>query len=210
MAKFLDFYDHVMPYVPGVQSEFVDFHLRKALREFFRRTSVWRTVVAVNLTANSTSAALVIPDGKVQSVLTVSLDRSKTPLPVTPESRRYPRGATVARGQPASWFTVEPDRLYLQPLPDGAYTLHIDCVTTLPEDATCKTVPCFVLEHYHEDIANGTIASLTAMAGKPWTHPELSKYHRDMFVRRMLSLRAIHRDGGQPNASTFSGPRFGR
>lgn len=39
---FSDLYNYVLPYVPGVETPLVDFHIRRVVREFCRRTTLWR------------------------------------------------------------------------------------------------------------------------------------------------------------------------
>jgi hypothetical protein len=210
VAAFQDFYDFILPEVPLTTKEFVDFQMRRVLREFFRRTTCWRHTQAVALTdATTNPISLTVPDGIASHVLSVVLDGGQRPLPVLPEHMRLPVGATIDRGRPAAWYTIEADQLYLYPPPNGDFTLQISLVANMPRDPAFKTVPDFVLDHYHDVVAAGVIGELYSMAGKPWTQPDAGKLKNKSFYRGMQGIRASMRDGGQPNSSVFTGPRFG-
>lgn len=211
MAVFSDFYDFIMPEVPLANPAFVDFQLRRVFREFFRRTTVWRHTQAISVDETTDNPiALVVPDGIATGVLSVVLDGSPRPLGVLPEERRPPAGATIPRGQVCGWYTIEPDQLYLYSRPAAAHTLQVELVANMESLEANKTVPDFVLEHHHDIIADGCIAKLYNMSGKPWSQPQAGNKREKDFVRGMLALRSSLRDGGQPNASRFVGPRFGR
>jgi hypothetical protein len=210
VATFGDFYDYILPEVPLTTTAFVDFQMRRVLREFFRRTTCWRHTQAIALTdATTNPISLVVPDGIPSAVLSVVLDGAQYPLPVLPEHLRPPVGAALDRGSVVGWYLIAADELYVHRLPDGDHTLQVSLVANLPRDPENVTVPDFVLDHHHDIVADGVIAALYTMAGKPWTQPEAGKLKTKSYVRGVNAIRAALRDGGQPNASMFTGPRFG-
>lgn len=206
-VPFSRLYDQVLPYIPGAELPIVDVQIRKALREFMKRTTLIRETFVFPTVDGSSTYALTPAFGQVSSVLHVSIDNNGTDreLPVRPEELRY---ANADESTPNSWWTTVPGMLTLYPTPDAAYSVSIIAVVTLKQDDT--TFPEELATNYAEVIAAGAISALMAMPGKPWTSSANSQAAGRAFSDGIKTIRGGLRDGGQPNQSTFRGiARFG-
>lgn len=206
MATFNDLYDYTMPYLPGAEPGIIDFHIRRALREFFKRTTVWRESFQFNTLAPSPDPVptyQLIPTGgaEVASVLSVVIaDRWCSSRA---EEQRDPQ---VRPAKPDSWYNLLPQVIYLYPPPDAVYAVKIEAALTLPITGT-RDFPDNVMQEHCESIAAGAISGMMLMPGKPWSKTDAAATYSRIFGSAMRDLRSKLRDGGQPNVSTFTAAR---
>ena len=203
-VPFSAMYDHVLPYLPAAEPPIVDSQMRKIVREFMKRTTLFRETFEFATEAGTDVYRLTPTFGQVSSVIEVRFP-GRLPLPVVTEERRI-LPATPA--EPRGWSTTLPDLLTLHPVPDAAYTLRCTGVLTLKQDDT--EIPAAIVEHHAEAVAAGVLAAMFGMPGKPWTQSQSSKESGRVFNGVIRTIRGQLRDGGQPNQSTFRGiARFG-
>lgn len=207
-VPFSRLYNQVLPYIPGAEIPIIDVQIRKALREFMKRTTLIRQTFTFPTVEDYNTYQLSPTFGMMSSVLQVfidDMDGNERELPVRPEELRY---AGHENNQPDSWWSTTPDVLTLYPRPDGVYSVSVIGVVTLKQDDT--TYPEELSDNYAEIIAAGAISALMAMPGKPWTSSGGSQSAGRTFSDGIKTIRAGLRDGGQPNQSTFRGiARFG-
>jgi hypothetical protein len=203
---FLDFYDHLLPYLPGAEPGVVDLHIRKILKEFLRRTTIWREVIVVNPVVSGALYALVPaqPIGRVSDVLRVGHGTSSITLPNIPEHMRVAPGSSASPRD--GWYVQNLPYIYLA-TSTGLATVEVALTLTLEPGVV--EFPDFLLNNHSDVLTAGILASLMAMPGKPWTQFDMAKVNWTRYVNGVLALRASLRDGGAPNASTITGPRFG-
>lgn len=203
MASFDDLYDFVLPYLPGAEPGVVDLHINRALREFLTRTTVWREVFEFTTAAAASTYQLEPTQGRVSSILSVEIDG--TPARVLPEERR----GNPAPGRATHWYGLVPSLLNLYPTPAGEQAVRVEAALTLPLDGSVREFPTEVFQEHGESLAAGAIASMMQMPGKPWSQRDAAVTYGRAFGSAIRDTRAKLRDGGQPNQSTFRGPRFG-
>jgi hypothetical protein len=203
-VPFSDLYDQVLPYLPGAEPPLVDSQIRKALREFMRRTTISREIFEWDTAAIPTPTYHLIPSyGEVSSIIGVWLmeNGSAKPLPPVPEDRRVLREP----GRPEGWYTTALDYVTLHPQPDGVYPMRAEAVVTLAQDST--HFPDYILRHHAEAICAGVLSLMYGMPGKPWTQAQSAAQAGRAFAGEIRTLRGSLRDGGQPNQSTFIAAR---
>lgn len=200
-------YDQTRPYLPGAEPGIIDAQIRKALREFMKRTTLIRETFAFDTIQDASTYQLIPSFGQVSSVLDVFYDDNagnEIMLRPRPEEARYLR----TPAQPDSWWTSIPDILTMSPVPDGVYTVSVRAVISLKQDDT--TFPEELYKHHAEALAAGVMALMYAMPGKPWTSSQNSKEAGRLYNGAIRTIRGNLRDGGQPNQSTFTGiAKFG-
>lgn len=207
-ANFSDLYDHILPYLPGAETGVVDLHIRRVLREFYRRTTLWRETF--NFVTTTAQSYLLTPAaGSVHSVFSVAVEG--TPIGVLPENMQ-PTPAQVAAqtaSTPTNWFTRYANQVSLNPKPTAGINITVEAIITLSLDNGIVVFPEDTYTQYCEQIAAGVIGEMMKMPGKPWTQDKAARDYSGMFVRTVIAVRAKLRDGGQPNASKLYGPTFG-
>lgn len=204
LKAFDDLYDFILPYLPGAEPGIVDLHIRRALREFLTRTTVWREVFEFNTVADTPTYQLQPTLGKVGSVLGVTIDG--VPVTSIPE---HLRSSVMPAGVAQRWYGLLPEVISFYPVPAGVQAIKVEAAITLPVDGSLRQFPAEVYNEHAEAIAAGVIASMMQMPGKPWTQRDAALTYGRAFGSAIRDTRGKLRDGGQPNQSTFTGPRFG-
>lgn len=226
LRAFSEFYDHILPYLPAVETPLVDYHIRRVVREFCRRTTIWRQVV--NFTTEigedeylfrpytvlpvdaglSEQYALTEDDiWEPISILSVTVDGRTIP-PVPEEYRRVP-GQTLQSQRPTGWFSPSPRVIVFNHAPTEELAVALHIVAGLSLEPGVVEVPEMLVADYREVISDGVVSSLKMLAQKPWYDPEGAQIAGRRFVGAVLALRGKLRDAGQPSVSTARAPRFG-
>lgn len=207
-VPFSALYNQILPYLPGAEIPIVDLQIRKATREFMKRTTVVQEKFTFDTTADSPIYQFNPTFGEVASMMRVWIrdeHGNERELGNVLEERRRPLDPP---GKPVGWYTTLPHLLTLQPCPDAAYT--ITCAAALTLSQTDTQLPEELVRQYAEALAAGVVAAMCSMPGKPWTHADTAKNSGRIYSRVISTIRAAQRDGGRPNQSTFTGiARFG-
>lgn len=211
MANMASFRDLTIPYLPGAEVGIIDLHARRVLREFFKRTTVWRESVDFVTSPGNSDYRITMPTGQdVATILNVLRDPEngdqKKPLGKATETvRAYPREPS----RPRAWHFALPQVVSVWPVPDGVYNLTAELAITLPITfAGEQEFPDDVFATYGEDIAAGIIGYMMGMPGKPWTQVQAGGGYVNRYENCVKTLRAKLRDGGSPNVSTARGPKI--
>lgn len=199
MADFADLYDQVLPYLPGAEKPIVDLHIRRALREFFKRTAVWRETFKFDTIAGEATYQLQPSTGIIASIMSLHINGRFTHS--VPEDRRDPFRTS---GTPNGWYSLIPSVVTLYPGPTGAHSIQIEAAISLPIDDTLREFPDAVLQEHGEAIAAGVISGMMLMPGKPWTQRDAAAVYGRAFGSAIRDTRGKLRDGNQPNQSTFT------
>jgi hypothetical protein len=210
VASITSFLDLTVPYLPGAEAGVIRLHARRVLREFLKRTTVWRSDVTFQTLPNVEGYRITMPTGQdVATILNAwRIDDAGNPKPlgtINEAQRAFPRAA----GQIKGWYFFLPQVVNFWPQPDMAYDVKVDIAVTLPiAYAGDDTFPDDVFATYGEDIAAGIIGYMMAMPGKPWTQVQAGGGFVQRYENCIKTLRAKLRDGGAPNVSTAHGPRI--
>lgn len=198
---FSTLHDQVVPYLPGAELGIVNSNIRKALREFMKRSAMFRETFQFNTTAGVSSYQLNATFGQVASLLSVTSPDFPRGMPVITEDQQIRRDA----GSPRGWYTVIPQVLNIYPTPDAVYPVTADAIITLKQ--TDNDYPEELLANHGEAIAAGVLSIMMGMPGKPWTSTNSAKQYGRVFNSEIKTVRGRIREGGQPNHSTFTAAR---
>lgn len=205
LVPFSAMHNLVLPFLPGADLPIVDNTIRKVVREWMKRTTCIRETFVFNTVAGVSDYQLTPTFGQVASIMAVWGDPSADPLKVITEELR--RNAAPAR--PYGWWEMIPGVVKMYPTPDGVYPITVNAVVQLTQLQT--TMPEELVANYGEELANGVMAMMMSMPGKPWTQSKAAMDLARSFNGAIRTVRGKIRDGGQPNHSTFTAARkFGR
>jgi hypothetical protein len=198
-VPFSALYDQVLPYLPGAELGIVDSNIRKAVREWMKRTTTFREIFVVDTVAGISDYRLLPASAnrQVSAIIAVYPDGEQRPIDVVPEDRRHP----IAAGYPNKWFTQITDVLSFYPQPDNVYRYTVNAVTILKQDAVA--MPEELIAFHGEPLAAGVLATMMGMPGKPWTQQQAGAQYGRIYSGAIRTERGKLRDGGQPNQSTF-------
>lgn len=198
---FSDLYSQVLPYLSGAEIPIVDSQIRKAVREWMKRTTMYRETFTVVTLPGISDYKLLPADPTTRQVCSIiavyAQGNNNNPLRVVTEDRR----PLVDPTEPTGWFSQLPDVVTLYPQPDAPYTFTVNAVLTLTQSAT--VMPEELIKQFGESLAAGVLSAMMDMPGKPWTQSQAARGYGRIFSGAIRTERGKLRDGGQPNQSTF-------
>lgn len=182
-----DFYDLLMPELPGCTTAMVDLHLRETARDFCTRTSAWKLPFdAVNLVAGQATYDLEPsePEAEVVRVIKLTLNSEL----IWEDTDREQKAADslepkYVRNEPP--FTLSPDLLEITLMTDEVPTAAVAggmvIVGAMKPTARATRLPDFIKGQYSDAMRWGTLARLMVMAKKPWTDRALASAYLSMW-----------------------------
>lgn len=183
MKTWADFYDYIIPVLPGVTTDVVDLHLRNAAIEFCNETGVADyEAEPITLQEGVSQYSVLLPgaDYNVARIKSASLD-NRVIEPTTPDqldNNHY--GWKDIIGTPLTYFMVDPYTVRVFPIPDKSGEL-LNLTYTLRPNRDATGIDDYIFERYVEGICHGAIMRLSMMPAKPWTNLEQAQGAGIMF-----------------------------
>lgn len=176
MKTWADFYDYILPLVPGATFELVNLHLRNSAIEFLDETGVVDYIAdpIVSVAGQSTYGINAAGADYFSARVKSATYDGDIIWPVTSDSL----DANVVEwrlreGEPTSYLMPYPTQIRLYPTPDvSGKVLQLEL--TLRPTRDSAGVEDYVFERYVESIVHGAVARLAAMPNKPWTNVEVA------------------------------------
>lgn len=182
MVLLSDFYDQVVPEIPGAVLSLVDQEIRNSAIDYLSRTRAWQETITDTLVAGEPEYSIDYPnDALFHEVREVLID-DKPITPFTPEqlTLQVPTWRTET-GVVVNYTVWDEASIFLYRIPDtGGQALQADVVFLPTEDA--NRLPDFLLTRKHIiAVAKGAKYRLMYMGKKPWTDRDLAqKYEQDV------------------------------
>lgn len=181
MKLWAEFYDFVLPHVPGAPTSLVDLHLREASIEFFERTQAWRYDHApITVVANTANYSFVPPDAstEVHVINYAEFDDKEIGTEVSEFSTRYSDWRNLV-SQPEFVIANQTDAI-LVPIPSLGGTLDLK-VSLKPTPIATGIFEDKQFNDYRTTIIAGTLARLMMMPKKPYTDEKIAMLHDAKF-----------------------------
>lgn len=175
----------VLPECPGLLADMATHHIRDACIDFCERTWAWRANITGNLVAGTATYALSPP---ASSQITGVLRALAAPeVGATQQRLRKVGEDAVNAAYPASGpvqaFTMaDRDTALFYPTPDDTYGYTVR-VALRPTAGATQLVEDSIYAEYRYTIAQGALARLKRMAGKPWSDSAGAVACQSEFVR---------------------------
>lgn len=198
------FMPFIMPVARGVALPAAFHAVRKASREFCRRTRLWRGGDSFQVTPEQ-CASIAVPYGaELFEIERVDFNGSMLePVSLEWLDDHYPNWAKETAGSPSYVTQLAPSTIAVVPTAAGCVTMRL---TLMPNNETMD-VPDFLADKYAEIIATGALASILMLPGNPFTSPQLAQYYQLNFDRDLDRLTGINVSGEQ-RAPTRTRARF--
>lgn len=182
MTLLKEFYDLLMPELPGCSTAMVDHQLRQTAREFCLRTGAWRLPFdPMNLLAGQGTYDLDSPEPESEVVKLYSFAIGGKLL--WQDADHAPAGTALhlpyLRNTPP--FTLSPDLLELtlapELVPSADASGGLQLVGSLKPNASATRLPEFLKSQYSDTMRHGVLSRLMLMAKKPWTDRDLASVY---------------------------------
>lgn len=199
MVSLMEFLPRVMPFAPGCAEPTAEQYVREAAIEFCQRTRGWRDSDEFTIAADTREIVCVPPYSALVEIEEMWFDGRKL-TPVTWPTTWQDRGG----GAPRLFTQVGIDGIRINP--PAAGTLAVSMFLK-PSDKA-DYVPDFLLHHYAQVIADGALARLLMVPGKPFTNPDTAvafgaSFQRQLSVNFDLSIRGQQRAPARVRSSFF-------
>lgn len=202
MATWAQFYDDVLPEVPGCGATLAEKEIRSTCIDFMYRTELQRKTVkdidhpggasALDLT----TTAFVASTDQVIAVLAVWLNLEPLdPMSVEEIQEEYPDWDTIT-GTP-KYYVQEGTNLWLVPSPAAVETNTIRVRVSYGPNETATAIPDSIFNAYREEIAAGAKGRLLAKAKKPWTDQSLAAEYMRVYSRAVEAAQVKVARGGR-------------
>ncbi|KIO48192.1 hypothetical protein [Nitrosospira sp. NpAV] len=179
MKLWSDFYDLVMPALPGCPFTMVDNALRQSAIVFCEQSLAWRFHhPEVPVMAGTAEYAFVPPAGAaVHCITRAALNGEEI------ESHVGESGIPIQ-----NWASCSGMPLYvlggataatLAPIPDAAGVLTM--TVALKPSANSTGIDDALFSEFWEPVMHGALAQLLLLPKKPYTHAQLAAYHQQQF-----------------------------
>lgn len=179
MKTWSQFYDFVLPELPGVDTPLVDIFLRNTAIDFCEETwSLMADMDTISTVAAVYEYDLDSPESGVEvfAIKKAWIDSA----PIDPISMDDLWAASTdwktSSGKPSYFAQQEAFKVLLYAVPDAVYSL--DLTATLRPTTTALGVPDRFFADYRRQVSWGTMAALMAQPAKPWSNPDRSAYYR--------------------------------
>lgn len=192
MKVWADFYDWVLPDLPGVSQELATQHIRSAAIEFFNDSLIY--VVdhdAITTVEDQASYDLEFPAGYELAVITEAYFGTSALIERSADQLRqlYPEW-TAVYGSPLCFTQETTDTFRLVPYPDQVFDDTITLRMALKPTRTSRGIEDWIFNRWLEVIAEGAKSRLMYMKDKPWTDDKRAVDCRNKFLHGVARARA--------------------
>lgn len=178
MSALSDFYDLLLPELPGCATALVDLHLREVAREFCTKTSIWRQdLTAINLVASQAAYAVATPASSELVRITQLTVAGELLWQLSDRNVERQQDGVAAKyntNEPPFSLSADFAQITLMEVPTEALTGGLEITAALQPTSSAATLPDFLKTQHSEAIRFGVLSRLMAMGKKPWTDRELS------------------------------------
>lgn len=184
MSAYTDWFDYVLPDVPGVANRLATQKIREAVIEFCRRTLLYKhNPAAINIVGGTAAYTVTPPAGTVVSDFTHVLVNGKQVDPQTPAwlDQNVTNWRTTATGPARAYLVTMSGQIKLVPTPPDSIASGLVVEVALRPTVASTTCPDWLLEDFQEAISHGAKGRLFAMKRKPWTDAQLARFHMAEF-----------------------------
>jgi hypothetical protein len=179
MKLWSDFYDLVMPDLPGCSLAVADNALRQFAIAFCEQSLAWQFEHPdIPVSAGTAEYPLAPPEGAVaHSITYAALDGEE----IEPVGRaNIPISYRQRQGGKPRYMLSGPTSVTLAPKQHGVGTLTM--IVALKPSAISMGIDDNLFNEYREAIVHGALARLMLSPRKPYTNPQLAAYHHQQFA----------------------------
>lgn len=174
---------HVMPHVPDIPYAMALDKVRQAYIEFARRSEILVGKLVMDWQAGVHDYYITPPEG-YDTFRILGLD--------SPNYRYVDYWAGQCHGLWNTRFDVVDNRaIYFHTAPSVDNPDGLAIYASLVPNSCCNTIPSSVEVPYGEAIAEGALARILLIPGKPWSNANLSRVHNRNFHIGVMSARNL-------------------
>lgn len=181
MKFWSDFYDLVMPDLPGCPFAAADSALRQSAITFCEQSLAWQAIHPdISIAAGTAQYAFASPEGTVVHAISYAalngeeIESHGGEMSITTSNWRRKSGTPQYVLGGATSLTLVP-----QPVADGTLAM---IVALKPSAASTGIIEDTLFNEYCEVIVHGALARLMLSPRKPYTNVQFAAYHQQQFT----------------------------
>jgi hypothetical protein len=178
MSALADFYDLLLPELPGITTPMVDLHLREVARDFCVKTSAWvEDLTAISLVAEQGTYAVATPASSELVRITELTVAGELLWRLTDRNAERDTTSAIPKyqaNQPPFQLSADLTQVTLIEVPTAAVVAGLKIKAALKPSPAAATLPDFLKAQHSEAMRHGVLSRLMAMGRKPWTDRELA------------------------------------
>ena len=200
--KITDFYDDLMPRLPGADESLIEHETFAAIRKLCEEGWAWTITLTMSVRKGQKRVYLdPMPENtKVGYILSASLGtRTMTPLVALPLNED--------EGSPMSFYMEDTGTMRLNPIPDKDYPDGLTITATVIPMNKKVTIPDMFNTHYRDTVIDAVCHRMMIMSSKPWTNPSMGVHHGKSMKSGIKRIRDITNRRYGMGDNTWSFPR---
>jgi hypothetical protein len=180
MKLWRDFYDLVMPDVPGCTFAAIDSALRQSAVVFCEQSLAWLTEhPGISVVGGTAEYAFTPPEGAVVHAITFAALNGEEIAPYKGETGISAKNWRN-RTSPPQYILSGAGSVILVPHPDAAAVLTM--IVALKPSPASAGIDDVQFNEYREAIVHGALLRLMLSPKKPYTNAQLAAYHQQQFA----------------------------
>lgn len=197
----------ILPRTPGLVRKVAARELVLTAREFFERSSAWRTMLGpVDLKSVKKRYSLSPVDAYSDVVQVLGVAFNGCPLKKLVAQPAQFRSAD----QPTHYWLESPDVVRLWPTATTTVEDALTFYVALAPKQTVSHLPRIAQTHFYEALFDGVLGRVMSHPAKPYTNPILAQYHLKRFRNAIGVYAGQAKQGFSPGAPSWSFPKFGK
>jgi len=204
--KYADMTAKISMEIFGVPDFFIEGYLEDVAIEFFRRSTVWRVIVAVAVVTDTDVYTVTAPTGSaIDRVVSLLRDDEYVLTPSAYAPPELSLNANATKGSPQYYREQASSTIQLYPVPDDSATLFAECALSPARDY--GEISDALYTAWGEAIRNGAKGRLLLIPGTEWVNPEKGSYYLELFEKAVYEAQIVGNSGyGRGHLSTKMRP----
>ncbi len=194
----------VFPKVPGAIEGYIYDQLKLVIKDFFKRTKAWRTVLGPFTILADDGTIALNPTGANSNVIQV-ISVTKNGTPMVPSSiTDAPRILITQRSSktPSRYFVEPYDIIHMLPIPTLDVEDFLVVAALTPRLRDDNRIDQWIIDMHYESILAGILQRLYNEPGKVYTNAGQAEYWGKKYRSELARARSIaaqnYKEGPQP------------
>jgi len=194
----------ISPKVPGAITGYIYDQLKLVIKDFFKRTKAWRTVLGpFTALADDGTICLNPVSASINVVQVISVTKNGTPMAPT-SITDVPRIITTQTNSktPSRYFVEPYDTIHLLPIPTVDVPEFMVVATLTPRVRDDNRIDQWIIDMHYESILAGVLQRLYQEPGKVYTNSRQGDYWGAKYRSELTRARSIaaqnYKEGPQP------------
>ena len=206
MTSISSIYPYVLPELPGIPTPVVDRVVLSSIREFYRRSQLYRNTETLDVVASVASFTLLPPAGnELLKVHSVTYDGNIVPLYT--EASGIIKLKDTDEGETIVYYTWDSgSNITVYPIPNFSSTAKLKVQYSYQPLQSATDIFADVFERWVECIAAKVKSELMMQSRVSWSNPSIGMYNRGEYWRLLGDARSeANRIYGNPvSAAVYS------